>query len=119
MAVNRSNRRPLRANRGRSNSLPASPVARPIGRPTPSTLPPAGPIRQASPSRASVSPSRASVSPIRRPQGESPVIRPSRETGGNSPKDVSSKKNFPFPISIAYKNVGASFLSSGFKWSQR
>ena len=85
MAVNRSNRRPLRANRGRSNSLPASPVARPVGRPTPSTLPPAGPIRQASPSRTSVSPSRASVSPIRRPQGESPVIRPSRETGGNTP----------------------------------
>ena len=78
MAVNRSNRRPLRANRGRSNSLPASPVARPTGRPTPSTLPPAGPIRQASPSRAS-------VSPIRRPQGESPVLRPSSETGGNTP----------------------------------
>lgn len=89
MAVNRSNRsgRSLRSNVGRTSSLPASPVARPVGRPTPSTLPPAGPIRQASPSRASVSPVRRpqGESPVRRPQGESPVIRPSRETGGATP----------------------------------
>jgi hypothetical protein len=80
MAVNRSNRlgRSLRSNAGRTSSPSASPVARPVGRPTPSTLPPAGPIRQASPSRAS-------VSPVRRPQGESPVIRPSKETGGATP----------------------------------
>ena len=64
MAVNRSNRRPLRATRGRTNSLPASPIARPASRPAP-----VSPIAR----------------PVRRPVGESPVIRPAVKTGGNTP----------------------------------
>ena len=73
MAVNRSNRRPLRATRGRTNSLPASPIARPASRPAP-VSPIARPVSRPAP-----------VSPVRRPVGESPVIRPAVKTGGNTP----------------------------------